>query len=129
MKYDGKGASECAIGIARCCLKKGTAWHFGYKAHIGVDKDSGLIHHVEVTSANVHDVEMTSKLLTGEENELYGDSGYIGAEKRQDAIVRKQAGQEDQVQAESQANADQETVCKRAMESKEGGTSKVVCTS
>ena len=40
-------------------VKKGTAWHFGYKAHIGVDKDLGLVHHVEVTSANVHDVEMT----------------------------------------------------------------------
>ena len=73
-------------------IKKGTAWHFGYKAHIGVDKDSGLVHHVEVTSANVHDVEMTSKLLTGEENELYGDSGYIGAEKRQDAIIRNKQG-------------------------------------
>ena len=129
MKYDGKGASECAIGIARWCLKKGTAWHFGYKAHIGVDKDSGLIHHGEVTSANVHDVEMTPKLMTGDESELYGDSGYIGAEKRQDAIVRKQAGQEDQVQAESQAITNQEAVQKRAMESKEGGTSKVVCTS
>ena len=40
----------------------------------------------------MHDVEMTSKLLTGEENELYGDSGYIGAEKRQDAIMRNKQG-------------------------------------
>ena len=63
-------------------VKKGTAWYFGYKAHIGVDKDSGLVHHVEVTSANVHDVEMTSKLMTGDESEIYGDIGYIGAEKR-----------------------------------------------
>ena len=31
-------------------VKEGTAWHFGYKAHIGVDKDSGLVHHVEVTN-------------------------------------------------------------------------------
>ena len=73
-------------------VKKGTAWHFGYKAHIGVDKDSGLVHHVEVTSANVHDVEMTPKLMTGDESELYGDSGYIGAEKRQDAIIRNKQG-------------------------------------
>lgn len=57
-----------------------------------MDKDSGLVHHAEVTSANVHDVEMTSKLLTGEENELYGDRGYIGAEKRQDAIMRNKQG-------------------------------------
>ena len=73
-------------------VKKGTAWYFGYKAHIGVDKDSGLVHHVEVTSANVHDVEMTPKLMTGDESEIYGDSGYIGAEKRQDAIIRNRQG-------------------------------------
>lgn len=73
-------------------VKKGTAWHFGYKAHIGVDRDSGLVHHVEVTAANVHDVVMTPKLMTGDESELYGDSGYIGAEKRQDAIIRNRQG-------------------------------------
>ena len=39
-------------------VKKGNTWHFGYKAHIGVDQDSGLVHSVEVTSANTHDVTM-----------------------------------------------------------------------
>ena len=48
-------------------VKKGNTWHFGYKAHIGVDKDSGLVHTVKATAANVHDVSETSKLLTGEE--------------------------------------------------------------
>jgi len=38
--------------------KKGNAWHFGYKAHIGVDKDTGLVHTLKVTAANVHDVTM-----------------------------------------------------------------------
>ena len=47
---------------------------------------------MEVTSANVHDVEMTPKLMTGDESEIYGDSGYIGAEKRQDAIIRNRQG-------------------------------------
>ena len=70
-------------------VKKGNTWHFGYKAHIGVDKDSGLVHTVEATSANVHDVIETSKLLTGEEKVVYGDSGYLGAGKRDDAIIRK----------------------------------------
>ena len=73
-------------------VKKGNAWHFGYKAHIGVDKDSGLVHTVEVTSANVHDVTMTSQLLTGEETVVYGDSGYLGAGKREDAVIRNQSG-------------------------------------
>lgn len=72
--------------------KKGTTWHFGYKAHIGVDKDSGLVHTVEVTSANVNDVTMTSKLMTGEEDEVHGDSGYTGARKRKDAIKKNKQG-------------------------------------
>lgn len=73
-------------------VKKGNEWHFGYKAHIGVDKDSGLIHTLKVTAANVHDVTMTSKLLTGEETAVYGDSGYLGAEKREDAIITNHSG-------------------------------------
>ena len=67
-------------------------WHFGYKAHIGVDKDSGLVHTVKATAANVHDVSETSKLLTGEEEAVYGDSGYLGAGKREDAVVRNKSG-------------------------------------
>lgn len=33
-------------------VKKGNTWHFGYKVHIGVDKDSGLVHMIKATSAN-----------------------------------------------------------------------------
>lgn len=73
-------------------VKKGNQWFFGYKAHVGVDKDSGLVHTVRVTGANVHDVTMTPELLTGEENEIYGDSGYTGADKREDAVVRNNRG-------------------------------------
>ena len=73
-------------------MKKGSAWHFGYKAHIGVDKDSGLVHTIEVKSANVHDVTMTSQLLTGEEAVVYGDSGYLGADKREDAVTKNKSG-------------------------------------
>lgn len=69
-------------------VKKGNQWHFGYKAHVGVDKDTGLVHTVKVTGANIHDVTMTAKLLTGEETCVYGDSGYLGAEKREDALLR-----------------------------------------
>ena len=73
-------------------VKKGNTWHFGYKAHIGVDKDSGLVHTAKATPANVHDVSEASKLLTGEEEVVYGDSGYLGAGKREDAIVRNKSG-------------------------------------
>ena len=73
-------------------VKKGNAWHFGYKVHIGVDKDSGLAHTVEETGANIHDATMVPKLLTGEEETVYGDSGYLGAEKREDAIIKNHIG-------------------------------------
>lgn len=73
-------------------VKKGNTWHFGYKAHVGVDKDSGIVHTVKVTAANQHDVSMTSKLLTGEETVVYGDSGYLGAEKREDAVKKNKNG-------------------------------------
>ena len=73
-------------------VKKGNTWHFGYKSHIDVDKDSGLVHTVEATTANVHDVTQTAALLTGEEEVVYGGSGYLGAGKREDAIVRNKSG-------------------------------------
>lgn len=39
--------------------KKGNVWHFGYKAHIGVDSESSLVHTVKTTAANVHIVTVT----------------------------------------------------------------------
>ena len=72
--------------------KKGNAWYFGYKGHIGVDKFSGLVHHVEVTAANVHDVTVVPRLLHGEEEKVWGDSGYLGADKREDTITHNTQG-------------------------------------
>ena len=63
----------------------------GYKAHVGVDRDSSLIHTVKVTAANVHDVNVTAELLTGEEETVHGDSDYIGCEKRSEDITRNKA--------------------------------------
>ena len=57
-----------------------------------MDRDSGLVYTVEATAANVHDVSETSKLLTGEEDVVYGGSGYLGAGKREDAMIRNKSG-------------------------------------
>ena len=46
--------------------KKGNQWHFGMKAHIGVDADSGLVYTVIGTAANVNDVTQGHGLLHGE---------------------------------------------------------------
>ena len=85
--------------------KKGNTWHFGYKAHIGVDKDSGLVHHVEVTAVNVHDVSAIPKLLIGEEESVNGDSGYLGADKREDMPLCETKAKKDQVPNQSQTIA------------------------
>lgn len=59
--------------------KKGNEWHFGMKAHIGVDVDSGLVHTVTTTSANAADVTQIADLLHGKEAIVHGDAGYTGA--------------------------------------------------
>lgn len=64
--------------------KKGNQWHFGMKAHIGVDAHSGLVHTVRGTAANVSDVTQAGALLHGEEADVFGDAGYQGVEKRQE---------------------------------------------
>lgn len=66
--------------------QKGNQWHFGMKAHIGVDADSGLVHTVVGTSANAHDVTQASALLHGEESDVFADSGYRGVHKRDEVM-------------------------------------------
>lgn len=72
--------------------KKGNTWHFGYEAHVGVERDTGLVHTLKVTAANVHDVTMMAELVSGGEDTVHGDSGYLGAEKREEAILRNRNG-------------------------------------
>lgn len=62
--------------------KKGNQWHFGMKAHIGVDADSGLVHTVTTTAANEADVEQIEELLHGKEAVVHADAGYTGAQTR-----------------------------------------------
>ena len=62
--------------------KKGKNWHFGMKAHIGVDAKSGLVHTVIGTPANLSDVSQAHDLLHGEERSVHGDAGYQGEDKR-----------------------------------------------
>ena len=65
--------------------KKGNQWYFGMKAHIGADAESGLVHTVRGTAANVNDVVEANSLLHGDETDAFGDAGYQGAHKRADA--------------------------------------------
>ncbi|MDR0771012.1 MAG: IS5 family transposase [Burkholderiales bacterium] len=64
--------------------KKGNNYFFGLKAHIGVDADSGLVHTVVGTAANVNDVTQAHALVHGDESDVYADAGYQGVGKRLD---------------------------------------------
>jgi IS5 family transposase len=56
--------------------RKGKQWYFGMKVHTGTDTDSGLVHTLCATAANVADVNMLGELLHGEEDSVHGDSAY-----------------------------------------------------
>ena len=71
---------------------KGNQWYFGYKGHIGVDRDTGLVNKMKTTAANVHDVTVVPALMEGTEDDFHGDSGYAGVEKRDDAILTNRDG-------------------------------------
>jgi IS5 family transposase len=62
--------------------KKGNQYYFGMKAHIGVDDESGLVHSVAGTAANVANITQADKLLHRDENMVGADAGYTGVEKR-----------------------------------------------
>jgi IS5 family transposase len=64
--------------------KKGNQWHFGMKAHVGADAETGLVHTVVGTAANVNDVTQAHALLHGQESDVFADAGYQGVDKREE---------------------------------------------
>jgi IS5 family transposase len=58
--------------------------HFGMKAHIGVDAESGLVHSLTTTAANIADIVETAALLHGDEDTVFADAGYTGVAKREE---------------------------------------------
>jgi transposase, IS5 family len=58
--------------------KKGKQWHFGLKAHVGVDSKTKMVHTVVATAAHVADSTVLPELLHGEETHVWGDQAYRG---------------------------------------------------
>ena len=60
-----------------------------------------MVHTVKVTAANEHDVTVTSELFTGDEEEVDGDSGYLGAENsaRSQAQIKRREHEKSSVRA------------------------------
>ena len=67
--------------------RKGNAWYFGMKTHIGTDT-RGRVHSVAVTDAAVHDSTMMPACLHGEETAIYGDKAYANEARQQAALGR-----------------------------------------
>ena len=65
--------------------KKGNAWYFGMKAHVGVDVRSGLVHTAGVTTGKVHDAKVMDKLIREDDRAVFGDKGYVNEKKKQRA--------------------------------------------
>lgn len=49
---------------------------FGYKAHMGIDARTQLIHQVTVTPANVHDSQQFERLVEANDKAVYADKAY-----------------------------------------------------
>ena len=54
--------------------KKGNQWHFGMKAHIGVDAKSGLTHSLVTTAANEHDLNQVVMFRSNLAAECFGSA-------------------------------------------------------
>lgn len=62
--------------------RKGNTTTFGYKAHIAVDRGSGLIRRAILTPANVHDTTPADHLVMGDERAVYADMAYATHARR-----------------------------------------------
>ncbi|MDE2938810.1 MAG: IS5 family transposase [Chloroflexota bacterium] len=67
-------------------VKKGNQYYFGMKLHIGVDAETGIVHSLSTTSANVHDVTEAHRLFHGGEKQVWGYAGYVGVQKRKENL-------------------------------------------
>jgi transposase, IS5 family len=81
--------------------RKGKKWHFGMKAHVGVDHKTKLIHTVVATPGNVGDGPMIGQLLHGRERWVMGDKAYVG---QRSSIRQAAPNARDLTLAKAQAN-------------------------
>ena len=63
-------------------VRKGNQWFFGMKIHSGTDAATGYVHTITATAATVHDIAQKHALIRENDHIVYGDSGYLGVEKR-----------------------------------------------
>jgi transposase, IS5 family len=74
--------------------RKGGRSFYGYKAHVAVDRGSGLIRRACMTPANVHDSVPADGLVLGDEKAVYADKAYSKHARR---LALKQRGINDRI--------------------------------
>lgn len=62
--------------------KRGAARFFGYKAHVAVDRGSGLVRRVLFTPASINDTVVADDLIVGDEREVWADKAYDSHARR-----------------------------------------------
>jgi len=62
--------------------------YFGYKAHLAVDEESGLVRQAEMTSANVHDSRLAETLIQGDERGFFADKAY-DSQRLRETLARR----------------------------------------
>ena len=56
--------------------QRGRQSYFGYKVHLGVEVQSGLIRQAVFTAAKVYESEVADRLVSGDERAVYADRAY-----------------------------------------------------
>ena len=70
--------------------RKNNKWYFGAKGHIGVQSEGKpIIHSCEFSTAKDADIKHMTKLFHGEEQAIFGDSGYTS---KQDKVGSRHLG-------------------------------------
>jgi IS5 family transposase len=58
------------------------------KCHVDVAAESGCcVRSLETTATNVHDIVKALRLIQEDDEVDYGDAGYLGLEKREEALA------------------------------------------
>lgn len=76
--------TAAARATRRCTRPRRAPVVLRAESALGVDRDSGLVHTVVTTAANVNDVTQTHALLRGKERNVFAGAGYTGADKREE---------------------------------------------
>ena len=61
---------------------RGTRSHLGYKVHLGVGADTGLVRRAVLPPADVYESEVADTLVSGDERAVYGERAYESTRRR-----------------------------------------------